>query len=414
VTDLSGTKVSARHCGQCVSGDLLPSLGLVRLGSGDLYLFDQTSIKRIAAAPVDVDDCAAVAVGVSGLTDVRAMTAAGAELLVADGGRLRGLSGLTGAVSLTTIAGAPPALPTSDVPAVHAKITAFTVDRASGTSWLAEQRVVEAVPHCSLRSLSPLGVMTTHIDAPCGTNDSVFGVGGRLSFVTSMEVDSAGVVHFIDASGGMNEITVLRTFSPNDGRLQTNLSVNDLFSVAIDADDTRHLLTRTGYFTLVKGSTVLSTVRTGSMQPRGPIRLDSSQRAAFIADRRSIEKLTFGAQLTSLSIGDPGATANAAQDGPCSTATFFNIQSIAVSGDGDLFVVDGNSDSFSPVSFLRKVSFGGGCTVTTLFGDGHYVGARLGPSNSARLGRVVGMGFDLSGALLLADSFEKAVLRYRL
>ena len=107
---------------------------------------------------------------------------------------------------------------------------------------------------------------------------------------------------------------------------------------------------------------------------------------------------TQGVVTTLAGSGGPGSA-----DGTAATATFNGPSGLAVDSAGTVFVAEANN------SVVRKVDSSG--NVTTLAGTALLTGTADGTGSSARFNGLLGLAFDGSGSLLVADSFNGLLRR---
>jgi uncharacterized protein (TIGR03437 family) len=412
--------------GQAAEAALHYPQGVAVDSAGNLYISDTVNnrIRKVTAAGVITTVAGTGEAGFSGdggpATAARlsqpggVATDAGGNLYIADGdnGRIRKV---TPAGIITTVAGGGDTVGDGG-PATAAGLnspTDIAVD-AAGNLYIGDhfnQRI---------RKVSFLGTITTL----AGTGELGFsGDGGpaaaaRLNDPAGVTVTSAGDVYFTDSRNrrirrvNANGIIATVAGSGNfkfsgDGGPATSAALNLPSSVAVDAlgnlyiaDTANHRVrkvTTSGVITTVAGNGTAGF--SGDGGPATAASLNAPYSVAvdgngniYIADtdNQRVRKVSPSGTITTIAGGgeNPG-------DGiPATSAQLDSPEGVAVDSPGNVYIATGTQ--------VRKVSFAG--TISTLAGTGEegYSGDG-GPATSARLNLAWGVDVDASGNVYIAD-----------
>lgn len=241
-----------------------------------------------------------------------------------------------------------------------------------------------------IRKISANGTVTTLAGTPgeIGNADGQ-GAAARFSAPSGIAVDSAGTIYVADpGNSNIRKITATGVVSTLAGKTGVSGSTDG-----------------TGGEALFSGS------------PMG-IAVDASG-AIFVTDARTVRRITQSGQVSTIA-GQANKTG--AQDGPASTATFTQLNGIAIDNAGNLYVTDGGfvpgpimSDTFDISASVRKIAPDG--TVSTLAGTGGsssfdtVLGFADGAGAQARFRYPQGITIDLAGNLYVADRGNHAIRR---
>lgn len=369
VTTVAGTPgVSCFESRTCGEGRFHLPWGVVIDGAGDVYVSDNTSIRKVTPAGV-----------------------------------------------VSSFAGLPGTVGAADGQGTSARFyypRGLSID-SSGYIYVADQG------NNAIRKISPSGYVTT-LAGTLGARGSADGTGpgARFLFPNAVAVDSAGNVFVNDGGNdtlrkvtGAGVVTTLagraseRGFVDGSGdaaRFDQPMGVaydssGNLFIVD-SANHTIRKVTPGGIVTTLAGSAgqIGSTDGTGSAArfryPRG-VATDSSDNL-YVADssNHTIRKVTPAGVVTTLA-GSPGIPG--ASDGTGSAARFNNPIGVAVDAGGNVYVGDWTNNT------LRKITPAG--VVTTLAGLAGTPGTVDGTGSEARFGDLQGVAVDSSGNVYVAD-----------
>jgi uncharacterized protein (TIGR03437 family) len=255
------------------------------------------------------------------------------------------------------------------------------------------------------------------------TGDGSSGLLARLSLPTSVAVDNAGNVYLADS--GNHRIRkimpggIIVPFAGNgnlgssgDGGLAVSAALNNPQSVTLDSTGNVYIAdTNNNRIRKVTPAGIISTVAgtgrggfTGDGGPADKARLNSPYGVAldgagnlFIADTANfrIRKVAVSSGLISTVAGN-GSFGNSGDNGPAVDARLNTPYSVAISREGNLFIVDVGDHK------VRRVSPDGIITRAIGTGTAGYSGDG-GPAASAQIDTPTGIGFDSENNLYLAD-----------
>ncbi len=143
-------------------------------------------------------------------------------------------------------------------------------------------------------------------------------------------------------------------------------------------------------------------------QPGGGIAFDQQGRMYFAdTSNHRIRRVDFVANVISTVVGN-GTAAYAGDDGDPLAASLTMPADIEFAPDGRLFIADSGNHAIRAVDFAaNRIVTVAGTGTTGFSGDG-------GPATSARLAMPQGIGFDASGDLFIADTFNHRIRRVKL
>lgn len=419
VTTFAGGGAAGSTDGTGTAARLNEPRGLAIDSSGSLYVadYDNHIIRRITSAGV-VTTLAGVA-GSQGSTDgtgtaARFMGPCGigvdgsGNAFVADTGN-RTIRKITPAGVVTTFAGTAGTSGLTDGTGTAARFSAprgITVD-AAGTLYVTDYNGF------TLRKITSAGVVTTlaGMAVSPGSTDGT-GTAARFYYPSGVAVDSAGTVYVADTSNStIRKVTsagVVTTFAGLAGRSSsvdgtgTAARFEDPYSIAADgagniyvADATDHSIrkvTSGGVVTTIAGTagSFGSADGTGTAArffgPQG-IAADSSGNL-YVSDtgNNTIRKITSAGVVTTLA-GTAGQGGNT--DGTGAAARFSGPSGIAIDNAGNLYIVDGTSNT------IRKLTSAG--VVTTLAGTVNTPGFIDGTGTAARFTAPFDLAVDPDG-----------------
>jgi len=271
--------------------------------------------------------------------------------------------------------------------AVNAALRAplgVAIDRA-GNLYIADQQ-----DH-RVRVVSPAGIITTL----AGTGSPGFsGDGGpanraALNTPRGLALDRAGNLYIADS--GNNRI---RMVSPNGTITTFGSELSTPQAVATDASGNVYVVLSLTVVRLTPDGKTQSVA--GAFAPSG-IAVDANG-SIFISDSAQQQILRVRGSET-IAIAGGGfvkGSGFSGDGGPATSALINNPGGLAVDGRGNVFFAD--RDNFR----VRRIDTSG--TITTIAGNGQYrFSGDGGPAGSANLNQPVGLGFDVSGNLLVAD-----------
>jgi sugar lactone lactonase YvrE len=241
--------------------------------------------------------------------------------------------------------------------------TSVAVDGA-GNVYVADAR------NDTIRKITPAGVVTTlaGVAGQIGSADGV-GASARLGDPDGVAVDAAGNVYVADTFN-----CSIRKITP-DGAVTTLAGRPGVFG---SADGTG----AAAQFNLPEGVAV------------------GADGNIYVADTQnfSIRKITADGVVTTLA-GSSGLAGSA--DGTGAAAQFANPTSVAVDGDGNVYVADADNDT------IRKITPAG--VVTTLAGSAGQIGDDDGTGAAARFNSPEGVAVDGAGNVYVADGFNGTI-----
>ncbi len=241
--------------------------------------------------------------------------------------------------------------------------TSVAVDGA-GNVYVADAR------NDTIRKITPAGVVTTLAGAAgqIGSADGT-GAAARLGDPDGVAVDAAGDVYVADTFN-----STIRKITP-DGAV-TTLAGSAGFTGSADGTGAA------AQFNLPEGVAV------------------GGDGNVYVADSQnfSIRKITADGVVTTLA-GTPGVAGSA--DGTGAAAQFVNPTSVAVGGDGNVYVADQDNAT------IRKVTPAG--VVTTLAGTAGQIGSADGTGAAASFSNPEGVAVDSAGNVYVADGFNAAI-----
>ena len=323
---------------------------------------------------------------------------------------------ITPAGAVTTFAGQAGIRGTADGTGTAAQFDApngLTVD-ASGNVFVAD------TINCTIRKITPAGVVTTLAGAP-GVAGSADGTGGAATFFTpgAVAVDSGGNVYVADTGNNtIRKVTsagVVTTLAGqagvagvNDGTgtaalfaTPTGLTIDGTGNLYVPdpVDDTIRKITPAGVVTTPIGvaGTLGSVDGTGTaarFNSPHDVTVDGSGNL-FVADsgNETIRMITPAGVVTTLA-GQAGVAGHT--DGTGSAALFDFPNGLSVDTGGNIYVADSNTN------LIRKVTSAG--VVTTLAGSAGNVGYADGTGTAAQFSDPTGLTFNSAGNLLVADT----------
>jgi hypothetical protein len=295
-----------------------------------------------------------------------------------------------------------------------------TADSA-GTIYVADQ------VNCTIRKITPAGIVTTLVGTADTRPDSMDGTGAaaRFALPTGVAVDSAGTVYVADTNNfTIRKITAtgaVTTFAGTAGTLGSTDGTGPAarFSVpagvAVDSAGTVYVadtnnqtirkITATGAVTTVAGTAGSpgSTDGTGpAARFNGPVSVAiGSDSTIYVADASNhiIRMITAAGSVTTLA-GTAGSAGSA--DGTGTAARFNRPAAVAVDGARNVYVADTENHT------IRQITAAG--VVTTLAGTAGTAGSADGPGAAARFNRPTGVAVDSAGNVYVVDS-ENATIR---
>ena len=272
----------------------------------------------------------------------------------------------------------------------------------------------------TIRKITSGGVVTTLAGSP-GVTGSVDGTGSAARFYNpyGLAVDTSGNVYVADTyNETIRKITpagVVTTLAGQPGVSGASDGTGSAaqfhfpWDVAVDsagnvyvadtANNTVRAITPGGVVTTLAGSpgTAGSADGTGNVarlyDPRG-VAVDSSGNV-YVADAANdtVRIIKSGGVVTTLA-GSPGAAG--ASDGAGRAAQFNQPYSVAVDGNGNVYVADSGNDT------IRMITSGG--VVTTLAGSSLSAGSTSGTGSVVRFSGPSGLAVDSAGSIYVADT----------
>ncbi len=372
VTTLAGSpNVAGDIDGTGAAAAFTEPYGVAVDGSGNLYVTDDTTIRKITPGGV-------------------VSTFAGAESIgSADGsGSLPRFSGPVGA-------------------AIDGGGNAYVADNANNT----------------IRMVTPSGVVTTLAGSP-GTSGSADGTGSAARFngPNGVALDGAGNIYVADtrnntirkvSAGGV--VTTLAGAAGSPGSADgsgTAARFRIPFGVAVDASGnlfvsdsgnyTIREVTPAGLVSTFAGTAgAFGTADGAGSAARfsGPGGLAAGASGILaVTDNNAIRTIT-PAGVVSTVAGVPGVFGSA--DGTAAAASFRQPSGVAVDGAGNIFVADSGNNT------IRRVTPGG--VVTTIAGVAGVLGSTDGAAGAALFGYPMGVAVDGIGNLYVADNQNNAI-----
>lgn len=337
--------------------------------------------------------------------------------------------------TVTTIAGAAGSTGTVDGVGPAARFNAplgLAVDTA-GNIYVADSN------NNTIRRITAGGVVST-IGGSAGNAGSLDGTGStaRFNHPSGVTVDSAGIVYVADnnnhtirkglpagtstggiGSNGPNNGSTGGNGGGSGGSNNPNTSpaygyftrpvgmVADSAGNIYVADSSNHVIkkiTSAGVVSVFAGkeNTVGSADGTGTAAtfnaPSG-ITIDSGSNL-YVSDtgNATIRKITSAAVVTTLA-GSPTQRGN--NDATGSAATFAAPVGISVDSSGNVYVADSTNHT------IRKISSAG--AVTTLAGTANSAGEADGVGSAARFNTPMGIYFDSTGVIFVADTYNNTI-----
>jgi hypothetical protein len=282
------------------------------------------------------------------------------NLYIVSNDRIRGVS--NGIIN--TIAGAGSGPSGDGGPAINATfqyLNHVAVDKA-GNYYVADGVYFNGDP-VIVRKISPSGIITTvagSADAPGNSGDGGPAIKAGFCGIGGLAVDNAGNLYISDADVGdcASQIYgVIRKVAP-DGTISTVAPVGG-----------------------------------------GPIAVDA-QGNLYHGSGTEVQKISPDGTV-SIFAGSGGSLQNDSGDGgPATAASIRNVTALAVDGNGNVFLADGDNN----VNTVRKVSTGG--IITTIAGVNGPAGysGDDGPASMARLNMPMGLAVDPAGNVYVADT----------
>jgi hypothetical protein len=275
---------------------------------------------------------------------------------------------VTAAGVVTTIAGTPGKIGSTDGPAasaLFAGIGGVAID-SSGNIYVADSG------NYTIRKISPAGTVST-LAGVAGTRGEVDGTGSaaRLYDPQNLAVDRAGNIYVADGNGD-----AIRMVTPEG--VVTTIAGSPLNAGAADG---------TGGAASFNDPTGISVDGLGNV---------------YVADfgNNTIRKIAPGAIVTTIA-GSPGVTGSA--DGTGSAASFNGPAGVGVDSSGNVYVADSTN------STIRRVS--PTAFVTTIAGQAGDADSIDGLATNSRLNTPGDVSIDNSGVVYVADSRNSTIRR---
>jgi len=279
----------------------------------------------------------------------------------------------------------------------------------------------------TIRKVTPEGEVTT-LAGRAGNAGSADGTGSAARFKEPLDVtvDAAGNVFVADTWNftirkvtGAGEVTTLAGRAGNAGSADGTGSAARFywpFGVAVDAtgnvyvadawNQTIRKVTPAGEVTTLAGLAGTSGSADGigsaaRFNYPGRLAIDLAGNL-YVPDywNHTLRKVTTAGEVTTLA-GSAGSSASA--DGTGGTARFFNPESAAVDGAGNIFVADAGNHT------IRKVAASG--MVTTVGGVAGVIGGADGIGSAASFSHPSGVAVDSTGTLYVADQSNHRITK---
>jgi sugar lactone lactonase YvrE len=279
----------------------------------------------------------------------------------------------------------------------------------------------------AIRKVTPEGEVTT-LAGRAGNAGSADGTGSAARFKEPLDVtvDAAGNVFVADTWNftirkvtGAGEVTTLAGRAGNAGSADGTGSAARFywpFGVAVDAtgnvyvadawNQTIRKVTPAGEVTTLAGLAGTSGSADGigsaaRFNYPGRLAIDLAGNL-YVPDywNHTLRKVTTAGEVTTLA-GSAGSSASA--DGTGGTARFFNPESAAVDGAGNIFVADAGNHT------IRKVAASG--MVTTVGGVAGVIGGADGIGSAASFSHPSGVAVDSTGTLYVADQSNHRITK---
>jgi hypothetical protein len=275
---------------------------------------------------------------------------------------------VTTAGVVTTIAGTPGKLGSTDGPAasaLFAGIGGVAID-SSGNLYVADSG------NYTIRKITPAGIVST-LAGVAGTRGEVDGTGSAALFYDpqNLAVDRAGNIYVADGNGD-----AIRKVTP--AGVVTTIAGSPLNAGAADG---------TGGAASFRDPTGINVDGLGNV---------------YVADfgNNTIRKIAPGAIVTTIA-GSPGVTGSA--DGTGSAASFNGPAGVGVDSSGNVYVADSTNDT------IRMVNPAG--FVTTIAGQAGDADSIDGLATNSRLDTPGDVSIDNSGVVYVADSGNSTIRR---
>jgi sugar lactone lactonase YvrE len=277
----------------------------------------------------------------------------------------------------------------------------------------------------AIHKITPNGTETVFAGSLGGFQDGP-GSTARFSFPDDLASDAAGNIYVCDAlNNAIRKITpsgMVSTINPNrgwtfngqvtDGPLAT-ATFNFPYGIAVGAtgnifimDGTTRVrkITPEGMVTTIAGSGASGFAdgqgAAAQFNQATGIAVDAND-TVYVADyfNNRIRKVSPTGLVTTIA----GSSTRGYADGPVATALFSSPYAITVDAARNIFVCDRNNNR------LRKISPAGMVSTIAGSGDGSFGGYAEGLAPYARFGWPVGMVINNSGAMFVADCFNRRV-----
>ena len=285
---------------------------------------------------------------------------------------------------------------------------AMTVD-SIGNTYIADSS------NNRIRKVDVNGVITTfagtgHFQFSGYSGDNGPAVLAQLNNPQGIAVDASGNVYISDSAnncirkvsvnGIITSIAGMGLFCNGNNGTATQTTLNNPRGLAIDAAGNLFIAEGSGVRKLTPNG-IISTVNSAALGIPGSVAVDANGNL-YAADflRQQIFKLMPDG--TSLAVAGTGVIGYSGDNGPATSAAFFNPFGISVDAIGNLYIADSGNYRVRMLSTSGIISTVAGNGKVALSGDN-------GPATSAQLLNPNGVTLDAGGNLYIADTWNNVI-----